>query len=85
MNESDKNIENLIDKMMCEETLHSPSMYFTSNIMSQILVAEKSQAKIYKPLISKAVWLFIMASLIALAIYASLFSETKYTLEISKI
>jgi hypothetical protein len=47
MNESDKNIENLIDKMMSESTLESPSIDFTSKIMSQVLVAEKrAQANI---------------------------------------
>jgi len=52
MKESDKNIENLIDKMMAENTLESPSIDFTSKIMSQVLVAEKSKIKTYKPLIS---------------------------------
>jgi hypothetical protein len=84
MNESDKNIENLIDKMMTENTLESPSIDFTSKIMSQVLVIEKSKIKAYKPLISKSTWIIIGCGLLGLAIYASLFSGTEYNLGIDK-
>ncbi|MWB96612.1 hypothetical protein GON26_19795 [Flavobacterium sp. GA093] len=84
MKESDKNIENLIEKMMSEDTLQSPSMDFTSNIMSQILVAEKVQPKVYQPLISKSVWFFVIVLMIALGVYANFFSGTGYNLEIGK-
>lgn len=84
MKESDKNIENLIDKMMSESTLESPSIDFTSKIMAQVLVAEKNKVKTYKPLISKTIWVIIGFSLLALAIHASLFSGTEYNLEIDK-
>ncbi|WP_264535782.1 hypothetical protein [Flavobacterium sp. N1736] len=84
MKESDKNIENLIDKMMAENTLESPSIDFTSKIMSQVLVAEKSKIKAYKPLISKTTWIFIGISLIALTFY-SLSSNNISNFEIVKI
>jgi uncharacterized membrane protein len=84
MKESDKNIENLIDKMMSEDTLESPSVDFTSKIMTQVLVAEKNKVKIYKPLISKTIWVIIGFSLLALTVYASLFSGTEYNLGIDK-
>ena len=84
MKESDKNIENLIEKMMSENTLESPSIDFTSKIMSQVLVAEKSKIKVYKPLISKTTWFFIGTSLVALIVYVSLFSGTNNNLEIGK-
>lgn len=70
MKESDKNIENLIDKMMAEDTLESPSIDFTSKIMSQVLIAEKSKAKVYKPLISKPTWVIISLSLLTLTGYS---------------
>lgn len=69
MNESDKNIENLIDKMMTENILESPSIDFTSKIMSQVLIVEKSKIKAYKPLIPKSTWIFIGTCLIAMTIY----------------
>ncbi|MBS7230347.1 hypothetical protein KHA90_04860 [Flavobacterium psychroterrae] len=70
MKENDKEIENLIEKIMSETTLESPSFDFTSKIMSQVFVAEKSKIKVYKPLISTTTWIFIGISLIALTAYA---------------
>ncbi len=70
MKESDKNIENLINKMMAEDTLESPSIDFTSKIMAQIVVADKSRIKAYKPLISKTTWFIIGLSLIILTGYS---------------
>ena len=68
MKESDKNIENLIEKMMAENTLQSPSADFTSNLMSQILAAEKAKIKPYKPLISISAWVFIGVALAILIV-----------------
>ncbi|MDR7369669.1 hypothetical protein [Flavobacterium aquidurense] len=84
MKEEDKNIEKLIDKMMAENTLESPSFDFTSKIMTQVLVAEQSKIKTYKPLISKSIWIIIGLGLIGLAVYASLFSGNEYNLGIDK-
>ncbi|GAA3762172.1 hypothetical protein [Flavobacterium ginsengiterrae] len=85
MKESDKNIEQLIDKMMAEEKLQSPSFDFTSKIMSEVLVLEEKKLKTYKPLISKSTWIFIGLALLGLIIYASLFSGTSQNLEIGKV
>lgn len=84
MKESDKNLENLINKMMAEEKLQSPSFDFTSKIMAEVLILEEKKLKTYKPLISKSVWIFIGLALIGLLIYGSLFSETSQNLEIGK-
>lgn len=84
MKESDKNIENLIDKMMSETTLETPSIGFTSTIMSQVLVVEKSKIKAYKPLISKSIWVFIGLSIVALTVYLSL-AKTTYNVEMGNV
>ena len=84
MKESDKNIENLIEKMMEETTLQSPSIDFTSSIMSQILVAEKAKIQPYKPLISISTWIFIGITLAVLVLYNVFFAETQNNLEIGK-
>lgn len=84
MKESDKNIENLIEQMMAETTLQSPSIDFTSNIMSQILVAEKPKIKPYKPLISISTWIFIGITLSTLIIYNVFFAGTQNNLKIEK-
>lgn len=80
MKESDKNLENLIDKMMSEIPLDAPSIDFTSKVMAQVLVVEQSKVKIYKPLISKFTWLVIGFGLAALAVYASFFNGSITTL-----
>jgi hypothetical protein len=85
MKESDKNIENLIDKMMSENTLESPSIDFTSRIMSQVLELEKSKVKAYKPLISKTTWVFIGITLVALTTYSVYSNNDISNFEIAKI
>lgn len=85
MKESDKNIEHLISKMMSEDKLESPSIDFTSKIMSEILLLEDKKLKAYKPLISKSVWFFIGAASAALVLYVSFFSGTETNLEVGKI
>jgi len=84
MKENDKEIENLIERMMSENTLESPSFDFTSKIMSQVLVAEKSKIKAYKPLISKTTWIFIGVSLVALTAYAIYYNNDISNFEIAK-
>ena len=84
MKESDKNIENLIDKMMAENTLETPSFDFTSKIMAQVLVAEKAKIKPYKPLISISTWIFIGAALALLIAYNVFFAGAQNNLEIGK-
>ena len=84
MKESDKNIENLIDKMMAEDTLETPSFDFTSKIMAQVLVAEKAKIKPYKPLISISTWIFIGAALALLIAYNVFFAGAQNNLEIGK-
>jgi len=78
MKEEDKNIENLIDKMMAENTLEAPSIDFTSKIMAQVLTVQESKVMTYRPLISKTSWIFISLGAIALIFYSSLSSGTEY-------
>jgi len=82
MNESDKNIEQLIDKMMAEEKLQSPSIDFTSKIMANVQILEEKKLKTYKPLISKPIWIAIGFALVLLVIYVSFFTGTDSTLDI---
>jgi hypothetical protein len=76
MKESDKNIEKFIGEIMAESTLESPSIDFTSKVMSQILVAEKSKIQDYKPLISTPIWIVILGSLISLILYTAFGNES---------
>jgi hypothetical protein len=47
-----KELEKLVDKMMRETALDSPSFDFTSKVMSQVLAAKQREVTVYKPLIS---------------------------------
>ena len=85
MKENDKEIENLIEKMMAENTLESPSFDFTSKIMSQVLAQEKSKIKAYKPLISKTTWIFIGLCLVALTAYSIYSNSDVSNFEIAKL
>lgn len=84
MKESDKNIEQLIEKMMAEEKLQSPSIDFTSKTMAEVHLLEEKKLKAYKPLISKPIWILMGLALIALVIYVSLFTASQNNLEIGK-
>lgn len=85
MKESDKNIEQLIDKMMAEEKLQSPSIDFTSKIMANVQVLEEKKLKTYKPLISKPIWISIGIALALLVIYISLFSVSENDIKLDEI
>lgn len=85
MKDSDKNIEQLIEKMMAEEKLQSPSIDFTSRIMANVQVLEEKKLKAYKPLISKPIWISIGIALALLVIYISVFSVSENNLEIEQI
>ena len=85
MKEEDKNLEKLIDKMMAENTLETPSFDFTSKLMSQVQAVEKSKIKAYKPLISKSTWIFIGFCLIALTVYSVYSNSDISNFEIVKL
>lgn len=62
----DKNMEELTNKMMKDDTLQSPSLDFTSYVMSQIEESSPSEVTKYKPLISSWFWAVILIGLVAL-------------------
>jgi hypothetical protein len=58
------NLEKLVDKMMRETALESPSFDFTSKIMSKVALKKVSQATQYKPLISKTTFVILFGVLV---------------------
>ena len=65
----DKNIRQLVNRVMKETSLESPSYNFTSKVMANVLAVDKSKATTYKPLISRKVWFLIFAAIIAVVSY----------------
>lgn len=72
MNEKgNKKLEHLVDKMMKETAFETPSIDFTSNIMSKVKVMAESEVTTYKSLIAKPVWVGLFALLIGVVVYSS--------------
>jgi len=67
--EADKHIERLVDKMMKEVVLESPSKDFTNLIMTEVEQMDQVKSIAYKPLISKKLWLFILSAIMGMVIY----------------
>jgi|SRR6185312_8839342 len=65
----DKQIEKLVDHFMKDTVLESPSHDFTSKVMSKVLASQTSDVTVYKPLISKSVFIVIFGCIITLFIY----------------
>jgi hypothetical protein len=63
----DKHLEKLIDNMMKDVSLESPSLDFTSMVMSKI---SKTKTIVYKPLIPKSTFLFLIGCLSTILIYS---------------
>lgn len=68
----DKNIEKLIDHLMKDTTLESPSFDFTSKVMSQVTVTKTSDITTYQPLISKQTFIIVFVCLTVLIAYVLL-------------
>lgn len=81
----DNNIEKLIDKVMSNVALDSPSFNFTSNVMSQVKQTSQSKATVYEPLISKKVWGVIFVAIIALVVYSLFYNNPQSSGFLSKI
>ncbi|TCK66779.1 hypothetical protein DFQ05_2053 [Winogradskyella wandonensis] len=70
MEPNDKELEFFVDQLMANDALEKPSSDFTNQVLEQLNV--KSEATVYKPLISKWVWYIIGFALVSLVIYAFL-------------
>jgi hypothetical protein len=71
-----KELEKLVDKMMRETALESPSFDFTSKVMSQVVSTKSSDITTYKPLISKGTFAMIFGTVLALCVYLYIKGET---------
>lgn len=67
--DEDKLLEKLVDTVMKDSVLETPSLDFTTKVMSQVLTTKTSEIYVYKPLISLSVWMIIFSCIIAVFIY----------------
>ena len=77
--QADKNIERLVDKIMNDASVETPSFNFTESVMSQVNALQNSDITVYKPLISKTTWMFIVFGFLALIGYFIFGAETEGT------
>lgn len=63
------NIEKLTGKLMKDSYLESPSKDFTSNIMAQVEALADNETLIYKPLISRRIWIAVVVITFATIAY----------------
>ncbi len=61
-----KQLDAFLKKQIQDIPLESPSKDFTSNIMDVLQEKESVVTTIYKPLISKKVWIFVAAAIAAI-------------------
>ncbi|HMC01481.1 MAG TPA: hypothetical protein VKN14_10650 [Flavobacteriaceae bacterium] len=64
INETDKNLDRLVNKMMKDVFLETPSKNFETNVMASVNNLSVRKTLIYKPLISKSVWILLAFSFI---------------------
>ena len=68
-NDTEKLLDKLVDDMMKEVSLESPSKDFEFHIMSSIKNLSSQEIIIYKPLISKKAWVLLAVGFIAFMVY----------------
>lgn len=71
-NSEDQNIEKLIERILMNSEIESPSADFTRHVMSSVYASQKSRKIIYQPIFSKRTWFIIFTGIIAIFIYSFL-------------
>jgi hypothetical protein len=66
---TEQHLDKLAKKVIQLSSLESPSLDFTANIMAKVEVSATSNITVYKPLISKRVWLLISILVIGSLFY----------------
>ncbi|WP_411768184.1 hypothetical protein [Winogradskyella sp. A3E31] len=83
MEKHDKKIEELVNKLMTDDSLEQAPNDFTDNVMSKIEALSASKAIVYKPLIPKYLWWLIGAGFLGLVSYV-LFQDSGNTASLSE-
>jgi hypothetical protein len=68
MENEDKRIEELVDKLMANDSLEKAPVNFTNDVMSKIEALSETKTIAYKPLIPKYVWWLLGLGFVALIV-----------------
>ena len=82
MEKHDKKIEELVNKLMTDDSLEEAPINITDNVMSKIEALSASKTIVYKPLIPKYLWWLISAGFLGLVGYL-LFQDSGSTTSLS--
>lgn len=66
---TDRNIEEMTNKIFAEMPLESPSKHFVDKVMKQVHLAANAKSSVYQPLISKKGWFVILICVIGGVVY----------------
>jgi hypothetical protein len=69
---TEQHLDKLAKKVMRSSLLESPSMEFTSNVMTKVKAAAASDITAYKPLISRRTWIILLVLFVGCVIYSFL-------------
>jgi hypothetical protein len=69
-NNTDKNIEKLVERMLQEVEPDKPSIDFTTKVMADALALNKNRSMVYEPLLSRRTWILIFLGIITVFIYS---------------
>jgi hypothetical protein len=75
MENEEKRIEDLVNKLMANDSLEKAPADFTNDVMSKIETLSETKTIVYKPLIPKYVWWFLGLGFVAL-IYNVIFNKS---------
>lgn len=73
----DKHLDDFAKKLIKKTALQSPSIHFTSKIMSQVSALHENRVTAYKPLISKKAGVLMALGFISLCAYLILNTKTQ--------
>jgi hypothetical protein len=83
---TDKYLDDFTKKIIKNKLLESPSFHFTDAVMSDVEAIRKNESTVYKPLISKKMWILILLSFLSILVYILFFgTETETSGWLSKI
>ena len=68
MENEDKRIEELVNKLMANDSLEKAPVNFTNDVMSKIEALSETKTIVYKPLIPKYVWWLLGLGFLALTL-----------------
>lgn len=69
MIDNEQRIEDLVNKLMANDSLEKAPANFTDSVMSKIETVSEAKSIVYKPLIPKYIWWLLAGGFVSLVLY----------------